>query len=81
MLPSCYESGTRETPRPALAVAVAVYSISYAGLRRALDDFENWDLGLMDNQQFFSMSQDKLMDRMRQNIGVGNRLSVVGNDP
>jgi hypothetical protein len=57
-----------QTPRPALGVAAAVYSISYAGLRRALERFERWDLSWMNEQPLFSMSQEKAVDRMRQNV-------------
>ncbi len=57
-----------QTPRPALGVAAAVYSISYAGLRRALERFERWDLSWMNEQPLFSMSQEKVVDRMRQNV-------------
>jgi hypothetical protein len=53
---------------PALAVAVAIYVVSYIGLRRALDNFENWDLGWMDEQPVLSLSQEKNLDRLRRKI-------------
>ena len=56
------------TPRLALGIATAVYSISYAGLRRALERFERWELSWMNEQPIFSMSQEKMIDRMRQNV-------------
>jgi hypothetical protein len=56
------------SPLPALAAAFAVYSISYAGLRRAFDNFDRWDFERMSEHPLLSYSQEKVVDRMRQKI-------------
>jgi hypothetical protein len=52
----------------ALAIAAAIYVVAYLGLRRALDNFEDWDLGWMDEQPMLSLSQEKGLDRLRRKI-------------
>lgn len=55
-------------PVVALGVAAALYVVALAGLIRSLDDFENWDLSHIEGSQFMSLSQQKALDRMRQNL-------------
>ncbi|HEY2253826.1 MAG TPA: hypothetical protein VGH74_22280 [Planctomycetaceae bacterium] len=55
-------------PLLALAVAAAIYVVSLAGLILSLNDFENWDLSHIEGSQFITLSQQKAIDRMRQNI-------------
>jgi hypothetical protein len=55
-------------PGAPLAVAAGLYVVSLAGLVRSLNDFENWDLSKFEDSPFLTMSQQKALDRMRQNV-------------
>jgi hypothetical protein len=55
-------------PLVALAVAAALYVVSLAGMIRSFDDFGNWDLSHIEGSQFMTLSHQKAVDRMRQNI-------------
>jgi hypothetical protein len=55
------------TPQIALAVAAAFYLVAFVGLRRALDNFESWELDWISEQTTLVMGQDAL-DRVRKNI-------------
>jgi hypothetical protein len=55
------------SPQVAIPVAAAVYLVAYAGLRRALNNFENWHLEWMEEQTTFVVTQEGI-DRMRRNV-------------
>jgi hypothetical protein len=56
-----------QTPPIALPVAAAFYLVAYAGLRRALDNFENWGLEWIEQQTTLVVTQGDI-DRMRRNV-------------
>jgi len=57
------------TPIVALKTAVALYSISFLGLRRALLHFHEWsDGGWLGDRQFHTLSLEKKIDLMKQRI-------------
>jgi hypothetical protein len=56
-----------QTPQAALPVAASVYLVAFVGLRRALDNFEGWDLELMNEQTTVVLNQEGI-DRMRRNV-------------
>ncbi|MGE5194957.1 MAG: hypothetical protein ACM3U2_20895 [Deltaproteobacteria bacterium] len=56
-----------QMPQMALPVAAAFYLAAYAGLRRALDNFENWNLEWLDEQTTLAVTQEGI-DRMRRNV-------------
>lgn len=55
-------------PFAALGVAGFLYVVALAGLVRSLHDFENWDLGWLEDQPILAMSQQKALDKLRKNI-------------
>jgi len=54
------------SPVIALAVATALYSVTFVGLRRALDNFENWELDSFDEGPVGMRSLDKWAQALRQ---------------
>lgn len=56
------------SPIVALAVATALYSMTFVGLRQALDNFENWELHSSDQGMIGARSIEKRIEALRQRI-------------
>jgi hypothetical protein len=55
-------------PVIAAPVVAVLYLIALFGLRRALREFDQWDVDWMNEQPVHTLSLQKMVDRMRQNI-------------